>query len=298
MQTIKQYIQERAQLIHQKLDQETARLTNIPNKLQSSIRYSLLAGGKRIRPVLTLATVEALGEDPKKALSIACGIEMIHTYSLIHDDLPAMDDDDYRRGKLTNHKVYGDATAILAGDALLTEAFGWFAQGAIEAELDARRTARLIQEASMMAGIYGMVSGQQLDLDAEKQQVSLEQLESIHRQKTGALIAFSVRAGAHIANADESTMEALTTYAYKLGLAFQIQDDILDVIGDEAKLGKAVGSDQNKEKSTYPALLGLENAKEKLLSTSKEAKEAIQEIAGLQPKRLLEIVDYLVERDQ
>ncbi|WP_044640379.1 polyprenyl synthetase family protein [Risungbinella massiliensis] len=295
---IQSYIKEQAQLIHNTLDKKTQDLPGVPDHLRESMRYSLLAGGKRIRPVLTLATVEALGQDPEKALEIACAIEMIHTYSLIHDDLPAMDDDDYRRGKPTNHKVFGEATAILAGDALLTEAFGWMAQGSAKAGLSSRVMAQLFREASNMAGIYGMVGGQLSDMEAEKRQVGLAELESIHQRKTGALIAFAVRAGALVGGANENLLEALTEYAYHLGLAFQIQDDILDVVGDQEKLGKPIGSDQDNGKSTYPALLGLEGAIEKLKITSQQAVDAIGTRSDLNPTKLVEIVDYLLHRDQ
>lgn len=298
MQMIRSYIKEQAKWIHDTLDIKTQDLPDVPDQLREAMRYSLLAGGKRIRPVLTLATVEALGQDPEKALEIACAIEMIHTYSLIHDDLPAMDDDDYRRGKLTNHKVFGEATAILAGDALLTEAFGWMAQGSDKAGLSSHVMAQLFREASSMAGIYGMVGGQLSDMEAEKQRVDLGELQSIHRRKTGALIVLAVRAGALVGGANKDLLEALTDYAYYLGLAFQIQDDILDVVGDQEKLGKPVGSDQNNEKSTYPALLGLEGAKEKLKLTSQQAVDAIRTRSDLDPAKLLKIVDYLLHRDQ
>ncbi len=290
----KTYIKEVAESVHQELDMITARWTTIPEKLQESIRYSLLAGGKRIRPVLVIATVEALGGDIELAMPAACAIEMIHTYSLIHDDLPAMDNDDYRRGKLTNHKVYDEATAILAGDALLTEAFGLFASEAIPAKV----SNSIIQEAVRYAGARGMIAGQILDLASENKQISLQQLEEIHRRKTGDLITFAVRTGARIAGASEHELAALTKFAYGLGLAFQIQDDILDVVGDQTMIGKPVGSDEGNNKATYPAILGLAVSKEKLTTCIHDAKEDIQNLDGLNSARLLELADYLLLRDR
>jgi geranylgeranyl diphosphate synthase type II len=290
----KTYIKEVAERVHQELDNITAQWTTIPATLRESMRYSLLAGGKRIRPVLVLATVEALGGDIKLAMPAACAIEMVHSYSLVHDDLPAMDNDDYRRGKLTNHKVYDEATAILAGDALLTEAFGLFASEAIPAKV----SNSIIQEAVRYAGARGMIAGQMLDLASENKKISLQQLEEIHRRKTGDLITFAVRTGAKLAGASEHVLAALTNFAYGLGLAFQIQDDILDVVGDQTMIGKPVGSDEGNNKATYPALLGLAASKAKLSNCIRDAKAVIQDLQGLNPTRLLELADYLLLRDR
>jgi geranylgeranyl diphosphate synthase type II len=284
--------------VHQELDGLTGKWEGVPPVLKEAMRYSLLAGGKRLRPALLLATVEALGGDGEKALPFACALEMIHTYSLIHDDLPCMDDDDFRRGKLTNHKVFGEAQAILAGDALLTEAFGLMARGAMEAGLPAETALIIIDEAARAAGARGMVGGQVDDLLSENRSISLAELESIHRRKTGDLIAFSVRAGARLCGADEELLGALTRFAYGLGLAFQIQDDILDVIGDQKKLGKPVGSDEEKHKSTYPSLLGLERSRELLAEVTEQAKRELAGRTDLNPARLLEIADYLLQRDR
>ncbi|WP_370589208.1 polyprenyl synthetase family protein [Thermoactinomyces sp. CICC 10521] len=298
MQTIKSYIEEKAERVHEALDEYTARMQGIPPLLKEAMRYSLLAGGKRLRPVLVLATVEALGGEETAALPFACAIEMIHTYSLIHDDLPSMDDDDYRRGKLTNHKVFGEAYAILAGDALLTEAFGLMAKGGKEAALAPEILLTIIEEGARFAGARGMVGGQVDDLLGENGAVSLEQLESIHRRKTGDLMAYSVRTGAYLGGASPEVLESLTRFAYDLGLAFQIQDDILDVIGDQQVIGKPVGSDEEKHKATYPALLGLEESKRKLTEITNRAKRHVEGYEELNPASLMGIADYLLQRDR
>ncbi|WP_033101926.1 polyprenyl synthetase family protein [Thermoactinomyces daqus] len=298
MQTIKSYIEEKAERVHEALDEYTARMQGIPPLLKEAMRYSLLAGGKRLRPVLVLATVEALGGEETAALPFACAIEMIHTYSLIHDDLPSMDDDDYRRGKLTNHKVFSEAYAILAGDALLTEAFGLMAKGGKEAALAPEILLTIIEEGARFAGARGMVGGQVDDLLGENGAVSLEQLESIHRRKTGDLMAYSVRTGAYLGGASPEVLESLTRFAYDLGLAFQIQDDILDVIGDQQVIGKPVGSDEEKHKATYPALLGLEESKRKLTEITNRAKRHVEGYEELNPASLMGIADYLLQRDR
>lgn len=295
---VKSYIEEKASLIHLTLDQMTSQMKSVPATLLEAMRYSLLAGGKRLRPVLVLATIEALGEQEEIGIPFACAIEMIHTYSLIHDDLPAMDNDDYRRGRPTNHKVYGDAMAILAGDALLTEAFGLMATGAKQAGLSADRALSILEEAVTCAGAKGMIGGQVRDIQSEDEQIDLSGLEEIHRHKTGDLIAFSIRTGAHLGRASLDTLKALTDFAYRLGLAFQIQDDILDIIGDQEVIGKPVGSDEEKQKATYPALIGLDQSKEKLLQLTQEAKESIIDLPDLSPDRLIQISDYLLNRDR
>jgi geranylgeranyl diphosphate synthase type II len=298
MNETKTYIQNTADLVHRELDRISSNWINVPVNLQEAMRYSLLAGGKRIRPVLAIATLESLGGDGKLALPFGCAIEMIHTYSLIHDDLPAMDDDDYRRGKLTNHKVYGEAMAILAGDGLLTEAFGLLAQGAEKAELSVDVALDIIREATRFAGARGMINGQVQDMENENRSITLNELEEVHRRKTGDLITFSVRVGALIAGASKEMLDALTTFSYQLGLAFQIQDDILDVVGDQAIIGKPVGSDEHNKKATYPALLGIEESKNRLQTCIQSARASIQDRADLDPTRLLELADYLLLRDR
>jgi geranylgeranyl diphosphate synthase, type II len=296
--TIQAYLQEKAAWVQQALAQYTQTMEAIPAILRHSIRYSLLAEGKRLRPVLMLATVETLGGDLDKALPFACALEMIHTYSLIHDDLPAMDNDDYRRGKWTNHKVYGEAQAILTGDALLTEAFGLMAIGAKKAGLSAETALTILAEGAKYAGASGMVGGQVDDMLSENKKITLEELESIHRRKTGALITFAVRTGARLGGASHPLLDLLTRFADKLGLAFQIQDDILDVIGNQNKIGKPVGSDQAKHKATYPALLGLETAQQKLQERIAAAKADLLSYDKWRCDCLLEITNYLLVRDR
>lgn len=266
-----------------------------PQILKDAMLYSIRAGGKRIRPVLLLATMEAFDEDSRFGMPVACAIEMIHTYSLIHDDLPAMDDDDLRRGKPTNHKVFGEATAILAGDALLTLSFEVLGNITDERLPDSVKTA-LVSGLAKAAGAPGMVGGQTLDLQAEGKSLSLDGLEQIHRQKTGKLLAFSVEAGALLAGASASQIDALRRFSTHLGLVFQIRDDILDVEGDTMCMGKSVGSDENKEKSTYPKLLTISGAKQKLDDHLRLAKEALREV-GIQHERLGAITDYIANRN-
>jgi geranylgeranyl diphosphate synthase, type II len=234
--------------------------SGVPDTLLAAIRYSLFAGGKRLRPALALGAAELVSGDDAPALPVACAIEMIHTYSLIHDDLPSMDNDDLRRGKPTCHKAFSESAAILAGDGLLTMAFDMAAETGSTA---------IVQEIARAAGVAGMVGGQQFDLEGEGQQLDMAHLKQIHRAKTGALIRVSLRAGAMAAHASDAQIDALTIYGEHLGLAFQITDDILDVVGNEEVLGKPVGSDASLEKSTYPALVGLDESR-------RLAKEAVQ----------------------
>lgn len=222
--------------------------------LQKAMAYSLLSGGKRIRPVLTLAACRLFGGQAEKALPFACGLEMIHTYSLIHDDLPCMDNDDFRRGKPTNHKVYGEATAVLAGDSLLTAAFGVLAQ----AELSPAQIVRGVACLSQAAGPAGMAGGQILDLLGEGKTLTYDEIVQIQNLKTGCMIEAAVRLGAIAAGSTSEEEEAVAEYARKIGLAFQIRDDVLDVLGDEAELGKPIGSDQENQKSTFVGLKGIE----------------------------------------
>ena len=228
--------------------------------IYESMKYSLTAGGKRLRPVLLLAACEFAGGDINNAIPYACAIEYIHTYSLIHDDMPEMDNDDLRRGVPTNHKVFGEAMALLAGDGLLSTAFEVMHRDELlylDEDIRLKRRIRAAYEISKYAGCRGMVAGQVADIEAEGKQCSREMLDYIHINKTAALIMASVRAGAQLGGADDKMLESLTNYAENLGLAFQIVDDILDVVGDEATLGKKTGVDLENNKSTYPALYGL-----------------------------------------
>jgi len=241
-----------------------------------SMRYSLAAGGKRIRPILLLAACDFAGGDVKNALPYACAVEYIHTYSLIHDDLPAMDNDDLRRGIPTNHRVFGEAMAILAGDGLLTSAFEAMNKDMLlyfDNETNLKRRVKASYELAKGAGCRGMVAGQAADIEAENKQCSREMLDYIHINKTGALIVAAVRAGAHLGGADKKMLEDLTDYAEVLGLAFQIGDDILDVEGTESVMGKKANVDKNKNKSTYPCCYGLEESRKRLMELTETAKE-------------------------
>ncbi|WP_436859928.1 polyprenyl synthetase family protein [Staphylococcus caeli] len=251
--------------------------SSLNTNLEESMRYSLEAGGKRIRPVLLLLTLEMLTNDYQKGLSSALGLEMIHTYSLIHDDLPPMDDDDYRRGKLTNHKVFGEWKAILAGDALLTKAFDIIAN---DDKLDDSAKIKLLKRLSFASGHLGMVGGQTLDMQSEGEatSVDIQTLEQIHNAKTGALLKFAVMAAVDIANPENHVAKLLENYSEHLGLMFQIKDDLLDVYGDEAKLGKSVGSDIENDKSTYVSLLGQRGAEDKMKYHTDAAYENLKQL--------------------
>lgn len=295
----KGYLEQQAARVEAALPQTIEGL-EMPTQLKEAMLYSLMAGGKRLRPIMILAAAEAVsGSDGAAAMPAACAIEMIHTYSLIHDDLPAMDDDDYRRGKLTNHKIYGEAMAILAGDALLTHAFGWIAAGGTtgHAEISAETKLRVCTELARYAGPAGMVGGQAADILGEQGITELAELEYIHTHKTGDLIVFSLRAGGWIGGGTEAQVEGLDEFGRKLGLAFQIQDDVLDLIGDDAKLGKRAGSDVMQEKVTYPSILGLDRCRELIAQLTTEAKEAIRTAGIPHPNRLYQLADYLVDRD-
>lgn len=291
---LKSYLQSMCERIETTLDQLVPQKTQYPGVLYDAMRYSLFAGGKRLRPVLALATVEALGGDVEAALPVASTLEMIHTYSLIHDDLPAMDDDDLRRGKPTNHIVYGEAVAVLAGDGLLTQAFQVL--GTIDARGREDVMLKIVGELATASGSVGMVAGQVADMENEGKQANAETLAFIHAHKTGALLTASVRIGAIYARATEAQLQALTTYAQRIGLAFQIVDDILDVVGEAEKLGKAVGADAAHSKLTYPVLYGLDESREKVRRLTDEAHQALQAV-DLQSERLHQIADWLVQRE-
>ena len=266
---------------------------DIPARLMEAMRYSLDAGGKRMRPILTLAAAEAFGGDAEAALPAACAAELVHTYSLIHDDLPAMDNDDFRRGKPTNHRVFGEAMAILAGDGLLTHAFHVIASCSLPPE----RALTIVRELAEYAGPRGMVGGQAADMLGERGVTGLPELDYIHLHKTSDLIVFSLRAGAHAAGAGEAGLAAVTRFGRSIGLAFQIRDDVLDVIGQEHKLGKATQSDNREKKVTYPYVLGVEASIEKVRTLTEEGKRALLSGDVPHPERLLEIADYLMGRD-
>ncbi|RMG35525.1 MAG: polyprenyl synthetase family protein [Planctomycetota bacterium] len=281
-----------------------------PQRLAEAMRYSVLAPGKRLRPLLVLLANETCGGDPQRALPAACAVEMVHAYSLIHDDLPAMDDDDLRRGRPTNHKVFGEALAILAGDALLTLAFEVLARDVRPADVAAACCARLAEA----AGACGMVGGQAADLEAEQQTtvagggadsetvdaqrtgVRLRMLESIHRRKTGALLSASLDLGALTAGASAEQRQSLQNYGTAIGLAFQIVDDLLDVCGDTAKMGKRVRKDAGHGKLTYPGLLGVEESRRRAAALVEQAVAALAPF-GSAASRLEELARFIVQRD-
>lgn len=285
---------ERIKLIEAALLKELGAETALVPRLAESMEYSLMAGGKRLRPILVMAAADAVGARGMDFVQAACGIEMIHTYSLIHDDLPAMDNDDYRRGKLTNHKVFGEALAILAGDALLTQAFEVILR---QQGVPAQVLLEVLREMSIAAGPNGMVGGQVIDMLSEGKRISMEELRKMHMGKTGALFRAAIRSGAILGGASEAQLAALTTYADCFGLAFQITDDILDVVGDEAVIGKPVGSDERNEKSTYVTLTSLDEAKKLAADTVQQAMEAL-EIFGDEAKFLRDLVKMLLERNK
>ena len=254
---LKEYCNTKAALLDISLKNLVPRQHPYAQVLFDAMNYSLFAGGKRLRPVLLMAAADAVGGDGSRYMHVACSLEMIHTYSLVHDDLPAMDNDDYRRGKLTNHKVFGEGMAILAGDALLTLAFETaLSQPSVEPAV----LLSVVQEISVAAGAQGMIAGQAVDLEAESKNLDSQTLRFMHQAKTGALFRTSIRAGAKLAGASSAELDRLTAYAEYFGLAFQITDDILDVTGDENIIGKPVGSDERNNKSTYVTTYGLDKA--------------------------------------
>ncbi|WP_313997885.1 farnesyl diphosphate synthase [uncultured Paenibacillus sp.] len=298
--TIRDYIAGAAAAVENALQSALPAGWDVPARLREAMMYSLNAGGKRLRPVLVLAAAEAVKDDPddaEAAMPIACAIEMVHTYSLVHDDLPAMDNDDFRRGKPTNHKVYGEALAILAGDALLTHAFYCIAQAAKGGRISAETALAVTEDLARLAGAPGMVGGQTADILGEQGVTSLAELEYIHLHKTSDLIAFSLQAGGRSGGATDLQLEALARFGSNLGLAFQIQDDILDLVGDEAKLGKKTNSDVERQKVTYPYLIGLEASRAAVGRLTGDAKKALLSAGLAKPERLLEIADYLMGRD-
>jgi geranylgeranyl diphosphate synthase type II len=292
---LKAYLEEKRGLVNRALEAYLPAVRGPAFRVVQAMHYSLFAGGKRLRPILCLAAAEAVGGDASEALPVACALEMIHTYSLIHDDLPAMDDDDLRRGQPTCHKKFDEATAILAGDGLLTEAFYTLAAAAPRFE---GREAVLLEVTELLAkaaGYQGMVGGQMLDLMAEGRRVTLKELETIHRLKTGALLTVATRAGALVGGGNRVEVTALTSFGERFGLAFQVTDDLLDVEGTTAELGKPVGSDEKRGKATYPALLGLEASRQ---WAQRLVEEAVAILSPFQDRAapLRELAEYLLVR--
>lgn len=287
------FIDEYTPKINNELEALLTKDQDMPESLRESMMYSIQAGGKRIRPLLVLATLKDLNVTSPDALLIASSIELIHTYSLIHDDLPSMDDDDLRRGKPTNHKVHGEAMAILAGDAMQTLAFETLAN---LPNTDAKKAIELVRLLAVASGANGMVAGQVLDMEGEGKSLSLEQLQEIHLNKTGALLSCCIESGALLANLSDDKMKAIQRYATNIGIAFQIQDDILDVTSTTEELGKDAGSDESSDKTTYPMLLGLEEAKKQLQHHHSLANEALSFLEN--EHSLLQLfANYIVERN-
>jgi geranylgeranyl diphosphate synthase type II len=292
----REYLARQTELVNAALERWTPAETEPPETIHRAMRYSLFAGGKRIRPALCLAAAEAVTRDPDPspdALGAACALEMVHTYSLIHDDLPALDNDDLRRGRPTNHRVFGEAMAILAGDALLTLAFQVLAQ---LPDVSRERRSALVEELAMAAGTRGgMIGGQVHDLEGERQTPAAELLDRIHRAKTGALLRASVRLGAIVAGADDRAYTALSLYGEHVGLAFQIVDDLLDVEQPSEALGKRSGKDAERHKITFPAVYGIEPSRGMARRELAAAHHALAPL-GDEARRLHEIADLIVQR--
>ncbi len=282
----------RVEIVETNLIEELRRTKSLDEKIMQAMEYSLMAGGKRLRPILLMAAADASGDNGEKYLQVASALEMIHTYSLIHDDLPAMDNDDYRRGKLTNHKVFGEAMAVLAGDGLLNLAFEVALR---QKDVPHEILFNVLEEIIKASGVAGMVGGQVIDLLSEGIQIDLATLKLMHTGKTGALFKAAIRSGALLAQAPADKLDALTRYAENFGLAFQITDDILDVEGDAKILGKATGSDAKKHKSTYVSLTSLDEAKKLAQETVNDAINALK-IFGSEADFLRELVQYLIGR--
>lgn len=293
---LKLYLKNMQQLVDTALARYLPAADELPLSVHKAMRYSVFAGGKRVRPILLLASCTAVGGDLETAMPAACAMEMIHTYSLIHDDLPAMDDDDFRRGIPTNHKVFGEATAILAGDALLTEAFILLSSPERNGCLDPGMLLRVIQEIAVSSGSRGMIGGQVVDMESEgSKEIDLATVQYIHTRKTGALIRASVKGGALIGGAAGPELDAIVRYGEAIGLAFQIADDILDIEGTTEQLGKDAGSDQARGKATYPAVMGLAASKQRAGELVAAALDALG-CFDAKADPLREIATYIVKR--
>ena len=292
---LKGYLAGQKMVIDQALARYIPGEENYPPVIFEAVRYSLLAGGKRLRPILCLAAAEAVGGKCGPVLPVACAIELIHTYSLIHDDLPAMDNDDYRRGRPTSHKVFGEGIAILAGDALLTEAFRLMTRRDLMPGMPPERLLTAIGEIAEAAGFFGMVGGQVLDIRSEGKEADLETLHRMHKKKTGAMIRVSLRAGAILSGASDEQIESLSNFGEQIGPAFQITDDILNVEGDRRLLGKETGSDAARGKVTFPALMGIEASRSRVTEL---VREALYSLAFFDDRAepLRRIARYILER--
>jgi len=291
------YLQEKMLLVEGALEEALPPTEDLSRRVVEAMRYSIFTGGKRLRPVLCLAGAEAVGGSAEAALPAAVALEMIHTYSLIHDDLPAMDDDDFRRGRPTSHKVFGEALAILAGDGLLTLGLAQLPRAATAGRLDPLLAAAALEVIARAAGHQGMVAGQAVDIESEGRDVGEEVVDFIHSHKTGALITAAVTSGAIIGRASADQLRRLEEYGRRLGLAFQIVDDILGVEGDAGTLGKPVGADQLRGKATYPRVAGLDRAKEKAKAVTAEARLALEGF-GPAAEPLRTIAEYVLVRQK
>ena len=293
MSDLKDYLKAQQKSVDTALNSFLPRAKVRPATIHEAMRYSIFAGGKRLRPILTLAAAEACGGEEEAALPPACAVEIMHTYSLVHDDLPAMDDDDLRRGRPTSHKVYGEGMAVLTGDALLTEAFTILAETPPTKRYPLKE---ILLEFSICGGSRKLIGGQVLDLEGEGKNLSKAQLVRIHENKTAALLTTSLRLGGMTANATPRQLEALTDFGYNLGLAFQVIDDILDVTQSTEKLGKTAGKDEAVDKATYPSIIGLEKSKKEAQRLTKKSLAALS-VFGKKSSRLEEIAHYLLDRE-
>jgi len=293
---LQKYLAEKKAAVDQALETVIAPESTYPASIHKAMRYCLFAGGKRLRPILALAAAEAVGGDGRTILREACALELIHTYSLVHDDLPAMDNDDYRRGVPTTHTVFGEALAILAGDALLTEAYKLLAGGGASGQHTAAQLLAIIELLADACGSRGLIGGQVVDLESEGKAIDASVLDYIHSHKTGKLIIASVELGARLAGGSPDQVECLRSYGAAIGLAFQIADDILDVTGSSAVLGKKTGSDQKQQKATYPALCGQEEARRRQRALCEDAVAALKAFDE-KAAPLRAIARYIIERD-
>jgi geranylgeranyl diphosphate synthase, type II len=291
---LKKYLRTRQKEIDRALDRYLPKARIKPATLHKAMRYSLFAGGKRLRPILCLAAAEACRANIDNALPLACAVECIHTYSLVHDDLPSMDNDDFRRGRPTCHKVFGDGIAVLAGDALLTIAFEIVSTAKPAPRYD---LSILLREVAVAAGSQRLIAGQVADLEAEGKRVKQDQLRFIHQNKTAAMLKSSVRLGAMSANADAKRLAAITQFGERLGLAFQVIDDILDVTQTSEILGKSAGKDVAARKATYPAVIGLEKSRAEARRLTRQAHDALSVFPGGNAEALHALANYLLERE-
>ncbi|MDH4162697.1 MAG: polyprenyl synthetase family protein [Nitrospirota bacterium] len=292
---IKTYLHKKKDLVDKALESIVPPANTFPPSVFEAMRYSLFAGGKRVRPILAIATAESLGARPKGLLPIAGALELIHTYSLVHDDLPAMDNDDFRRGRPTCHKVYGEAMAILAGDGLLNRAFEILSDQKRLKDVPAKRMMAITREIAVASGVFGMVGGQVVDMESEGKDVDFPTLEYIHTHKTGALIRASVRVGALYAGVNEKKLKALTRYGEFIGLAFQIADDILDIVGKQEDIGKDVGSDLKKGKKTFPSFYGLAESRNRAHEVVDKALLSLKDFDA-KADVLRELAKYIIYR--